>query len=51
MIEVERVVSIERPGTKAAPAKNDDPLAVRDILRTGLKSRTTVRLNEQPTLR
>ena len=51
MIEVERVVSIERPGAKAAPAKNDDPLAVRDILRTGLKSRATVRLNEREQLR
>ncbi len=51
MIEVERVVSIERPGAKAAAAKNDDPLAVRDILRTGLKSRATVRLNEREQLR
>ena len=51
MIEVERVVSIERPGAKVAPAKKDDPLAVRDILRTGLKSRATVRLNEREQLR
>lgn len=51
MVEVERIVSIERPGAKAAPAKNDDPLAVRDILRTGLKSRATVRLNEREQLR
>ena len=51
MIEVERVVSIARPGAKAAEAKNDDPLAVRDILRTGLKSQATMRLNEHPTPR
>ena len=51
VVEVERVVSIEKPGVKAAAAKNDDPLAVRDILHTGLKSRATVRLNEREQLR
>ena len=51
MIEVERVVSIERLGAKAAPAKDDDPLTVRDILHTGLKSRATVRLNDREQLR
>ena len=51
VLEVERIVSIQKPGGKALPAKKDDVLGLPDILRTGSKSRALLKLNDSVQLR
>lgn len=49
--ETERVVSIQKPGGAALAAKNGDILGLRDVLRTGLKSRALLELSDRAQLR